>query len=105
MTGSFVTRKCQYWIMLKIFFISFERTSIKFRKNATYGNMKSQQKAELHSLPLENTFLGKPETEGGGQTNPFDVLGLIKQSLFQKCYALFPYSTNRMCNISNAPEH
>ena len=67
--------------------------------------MKSQQKARLHSFSLENTFLGKPEAEVGGQTNRFDFLGLIKQSLFQKCYALFPYSTNRMYNISNAPEH
>ena len=77
-----------------------------FKKNVTYDNMKTNKKQSF-TLSLEYTFLEKPGAEGVGQTDLPTFLGLIKSTRFQKCYAVFPLldPTNRVCNISNAPEH
>ena len=77
-----------------------------FKKNVTYDNMKTNNKQSF-TLSLENTFLEKPGAEGVCQTDLRTFLGLIKSTRFQKFYAVFPLldPTNRVCNISNAPEH
>ena len=77
-----------------------------FKKNVTYDNVKTNKKQSF-TLSLENTFLEKPDAEGVGQTDLPTFLGLTKSACFQKCYAVFPLldPTNRVCNISNAPEH
>ena len=62
----------KYLILTERIFIASERIeefNEIFRKDVTYGNIKSHKKSGLHPS-LEDIFLGKPQERGGGQIDP-----------------------------------